>query len=176
MTYHRARKEWIGAETMAWGGRIWDNCQKPRKKAGVTTRGTVGGQTEVLHDAGKVSAWARAKGSPSPRGIGNESLKEGWSLIWVQIPALQIVSLQISRFIPLNLFLLKNKNDVYSRWLWGWNDFLRCSENLHLTLVGQTPNFKECIWEFASKSFFIPSTLQTKTETSTVFGTMHRLI
>lgn len=114
MTYHRAKKEWRGAETIAQRGRRWDNRQKPRKKARVTTGGR---GVEVLLNGGKVSAWAPAKGSHSPRGIGSESLKEGWSLPWVQIPALQVVSLQTSHFIPLNLSFSWKRNDVYPRWL-----------------------------------------------------------
>lgn len=109
MTYRRAKKEWIGAEPITQR-RSWDYCQKPREKARVTTGGGGGGGVEVLLDRGKVSAWAQAKGSHSPRGIGNESLKEGWSLSWIQIPALQVVSLQISHFIPLSLsFFWKKK-------------------------------------------------------------------
>lgn len=52
MTYHKAKNEGIGAETIAQRRRRWDDCQKPRKGVGMT-RGDVSGR--VLLDGGKVS-------------------------------------------------------------------------------------------------------------------------
>ena len=118
MTYHKAKNEWIGAETIAQRRRRWDDCQKPRKGVGMT-RGEVRGR--VLLDGGKVSVWSPGKGQQHPKGPQPGSLKERWSLAWVQIPALQVLSLKISHFTLWTCFFWNH--NVYLAWLWEWSDF-----------------------------------------------------
>ena len=122
MTYHRAKEKWISAETIAQ--RRWDDGQKPRKGVGMTRR-EVRGRVLLMEARSQFEAQAEGSSPPSPG-----SLKELWSLGWVQAPALQVLSLKINHFTLVNLSFFSEMEVIMSAWC-GYKDEVKGNEDYH---------------------------------------------
>lgn len=120
MTYHRAKEKWIGAETIAQ--RRQEVGQKPRKGVGMTRRE---GRGRVLLMEARSQFEAQAEGGSIPG-----FLKELWSLGWVQVPALQVLSLNINHFTPVNLGFF-SEMEVMMSTLCGYKDEVKGNEDYH---------------------------------------------